>query len=55
MLWTRIFLESFLQSGKRPRKRKAKKNRTATIYHSSIFDESYINFGASSCIAAKYE
>ena len=37
-----MFTESFLQSGRRPRKKKAKKNRKTTIYHSSIFDESYI-------------
>ena len=42
MLWTRMFTESFLQFGRLPRKKKAKKNRKTTIYHSSIFDESYI-------------
>ena len=44
-------------SGELPRRQKAKKKRSSTIYHSCIFDESYtgfiFNFGISSCIALK--
>jgi len=44
-------------SGELPRRKKAKKKRCSTIYHSCIFDESYtgfiFNFGISSCIALK--
>ena len=44
-------------SGELPRRQKAKKKRSSTIYHSCIFDESYtgfiFNFGILSCIALK--